>query len=434
MLFFNFRLWDFPFISLILKAILFLYLGIILSFCSKNGKKAEGEEAKKKQKEKIIIEENNENYQTRDKEISSNGKGNKSMQNILPDDVLEIKIPAGDYFLGSQTGEPYRDPSKEIDARKIKVKSFFIDRYPYPNSRESEAKTGVSYAEASSLCEKEGKRLCTELEWEIACKGAQNIQTPQNGTSDFGVEGFFKNYEWTSSSWMEPEMPSPRGKVVKGIASNQIIQPKAVRCSSRTFRQEDKFSGNLGFRCCRGEVNEAGVSLEPLKVPFEEVRDFPLDKFQLLIRSTPEMKSVSKDPKMFGEEAKRYVLMRRGIEPETQYAGYIFSYNPVWWRPTRGEELLVMTGYDGKNSFVLALYHLGEGKFKHAASLILYESEAATVELPIPLILVAGVDRTVINWAPCWNCAEGGSLYLDDKIDSEHKGDFLIHVSYRWGP
>jgi peptidoglycan/xylan/chitin deacetylase (PgdA/CDA1 family) len=152
------------------------------------------------------------------------------------------------------------------------------------------------------------------------------------------------------------------------------------------------------------------------------------------VRSTPEMKDVKDDPKMFSEEDKRYVLLRREIDVEKEYAGYIFTNNPVWWRPVRGEELLVMTGFSGKHSFVLALYHLGEGKFKHASSLVLLESDAATVQLPIPLILVAGVDRTVINWAPCWNCSEGGSLYLDDKIDSEHTGDFLIHLSYRWGP
>jgi hypothetical protein len=368
---------------------------------------------------------------------STQVKGNKSSKKkektVLDDGVTQVQVPGGDYIFGSTTGEPFRDPSKEIDAHKVTVEPFLIDRYPYPNQKGVEPKTNVSCDGAGKLCEKEGKRLCTELEWEIACKGPDNEQVPEGGVSGFGMAGLFEVYEWTASQWLEPELPNPRGRVVKSFASAQMALGKP-RCSARSVRQDDKATGNLGFRCCQGETNEIQAVLEPLKKPFEEVKDFPLDKFQLLVRSTPEMKDVKDDPKMFSEEDKRYVLLRREIDVEKEYAGYIFTNSPVWWRPVRGEELLVMTGFSGKHSFVLALYHLGEGKFKHASSLVLLESDAATVQLPIPLILVAGVDRTVINWAPCWNCSEGGSLYLDDKIDSEHTGDFLIHLSYRWGP
>jgi hypothetical protein len=356
----------------------------------------------------------------------------KTQRVALDEGVLQASVPAGTYVFGSKTGESFRNPSNEIDAFEVKVKPFLIDRYPYPDQKGVEPVTGVTFEEARGLCEKQGKRLCTELEWETACKGFDNEQDPPGGVSAFGMEGLFSVFEWTDTPWLEPELPKPRGMVVRSnTPANLTGKP---RCSGRTVRQPEKLASNLGFRCCQGEVNAVEAKLEPLKKPFEEVKDFPLDKFQLLVKSTPEMEKVSKDPQMFGQKDLDYVLLRREIDADKGYAGYIFTTSPVWWRPVRGEELLVMTGFSGERSFVLALYHLGGGKFKHASSLVLLESDVATVQLPIPLILVAGVDRTVINWAPCWNCSEGGSLYIDDKFDTEHTGDFLVHLSYRWGP
>lgn len=356
----------------------------------------------------------------------------KQQKIILEEGVTQVQVPGGEYLFGSFTGERFRNPSKEIDAFKVEVKPFVIDRYPFPNQKGAEPLTSVTLEEAREHCEKAGKRLCTELEWEVACKGLDNEQYPEKGVSGFGMEGIFDVFEWTDSPWMEPELPKPRGMVVKGNAP--ITMAGKPRCSYRSVRQPEKATSNTGFRCCQGEVNSVEVMLEPLKKPFEEVKDFPLDKLQLLVRSTPQMDKVTEDPHLFGEKDLSYVLMRREIDVDKSYAGYLFTTQPVWWRPVRGEELLVMTGYSKKHSFVLALYHLGQGKFKHASSLVLLESDAATVEQPIPVILVAGVDRTVINWAPCWNCSEGGSLYIDDKFDTEHTGDFLVHLSYRWGP
>ena len=407
-----------------------------MAFSCNNGKKVKGGGEKKADSGLPPIKAEDKGGKPPDPEafVVPAGKPGaaKKQKVVLDDSVLEVDIPGGRYIFGSETGEAYRNPSKEVDAFEVEIKPFKIDRYPYPNKKGGKPLTSVTFADAKKYCEKESKRLCTELEWETACKGPSNDQHPAGNVSDFGTEGYFVIFEWTDSKWLEPELPKPRGVVARG--NTQTIVVGKPRCSHRSARAPEKASGNVGFRCCRGEVNEIEVQSEPLKKPFEEVKDFPLDKFQLLVKSTAEMVKVSKDPQMFGENDLRYVLLRRKINIDKSYPGYIFTNNPVWWRPVRGEELLVMTGRAEKDSFVLALYHLGGGKFKHAASLVLLESDAATVEQPIPVILVTGVDRTVINWAPCWNCSEGGSLYIDDKLDDEHTGDFLIHVSYRWGP
>ncbi|MFH1434256.1 MAG: SUMF1/EgtB/PvdO family nonheme iron enzyme [Pseudomonadota bacterium] len=419
------------------KIILLLALLVLGStFSCNRGKRETGEGEKKADPGLPPMEAEDKGGEAADPEApASSAKmppAAKKQKVVLEDSVLEVDIPGGRYVFGSETGEPYRDPSKEVDALEVEIKPFKIDRYPYPNRKVEKPLTSVTFADAKKYCEKEGKRLCTELEWETACKGPSSDQHPAGNVSDFGTEGYFEVFEWTDSKWLEPELPKPQGVVARG--NTGVLVAGKPRCSHRSVRSPEKASGQVGFRCCRGEVNEIEVQSEPLKRPFEEVKDFTPDKFQLLVKSTSELEKVSKDPQMFGESDLRYVLLRRKIDIDKSYPGYIFTNNPVWWRPVRGEELLVMAGKSGKDSFVLALYHLGGGKFKHAASLVLLESDAATVDQPIPLIIVTGVDRTVINWAPCWNCSEGGSLYIDDKLDAEHTGDFKIHVSYRWGP
>ncbi|MCB1153330.1 SUMF1/EgtB/PvdO family nonheme iron enzyme [bacterium] len=48
---------------------------------------------------------------------------------------------------------------------------FAMDRYEYPN-REGQMPTGsLTYGEADALCAEAGKRLCTDEEWQAACRG-----------------------------------------------------------------------------------------------------------------------------------------------------------------------------------------------------------------------------------------------------------------------
>jgi hypothetical protein len=54
------------------------------------------------------------------------------------------------------------------------MSEFYIDALPYPNEAGAIATTNVSRDEAAALCTARGKRLCTELEWERACKGPSN--------------------------------------------------------------------------------------------------------------------------------------------------------------------------------------------------------------------------------------------------------------------
>src|SRR5262249_55149147 len=56
-------------------------------------------------------------------------------------------------------------------------KPFCVDVYEYPGGK-TIPRTSVSYEEADKLCQSRGERLCTELEWERACRGKGGVSFP----------------------------------------------------------------------------------------------------------------------------------------------------------------------------------------------------------------------------------------------------------------
>ncbi|MBN1612652.1 MAG: SUMF1/EgtB/PvdO family nonheme iron enzyme [Polyangiaceae bacterium] len=50
-------------------------------------------------------------------------------------------------------------------------KTFCIDRYEYPNRIGILPTLGVTWEDAGKLCAAEGRRLCTDSEWTLACEG-----------------------------------------------------------------------------------------------------------------------------------------------------------------------------------------------------------------------------------------------------------------------
>jgi len=58
-----------------------------------------------------------------------------------------------------------------VDELPTVDKSFCIDRYEYPNVKGQYPWVFVSWSEAAEICERDGKRLCSETEWTFACEG-----------------------------------------------------------------------------------------------------------------------------------------------------------------------------------------------------------------------------------------------------------------------
>ena len=89
-----------------------------------------------------------------------------------------VLIPAGPAVLGTKA------PAKAWQRRQTtpSMGAYCIDPFEYPNRRGELPRSGVTWTEADALCQAAGKRLCTEDEWERACRG------PEGRTYAYGNE------------------------------------------------------------------------------------------------------------------------------------------------------------------------------------------------------------------------------------------------------
>ncbi len=192
-------------------------------------------------------------------------------------------IPRGALVAGTPVNSFPRVADEEMPGLQVILKGFYIDVFAYPNEEGAIPLTNVTQSEAQTLCEQRGKRLCTELEWERACKGPDNhiyeygdhYRAEACGTgiaprlapsglrvgcrSDFDVQDQHGGvWEWTSSAWgrgSSDELVSIRGG---NSAQGRLVG----RCANARAKRPDQKSGSLGFRCCAGERNTAEVVLD----------------------------------------------------------------------------------------------------------------------------------------------------------------------------
>jgi len=216
--------------------------------------------------------------------------------------------------------------------------AYAIDRLPYPNRAGERARVGVTWAEAVSLCEREGKRLCTELEWERACKGPEEHIYPWGDAFDaeacprqkdgvlgrrpkcqsgYGVADLVGiASEWTASDDFRSrhETDPASKKVIRGAGPVGWL---TARCAQSRGRDPDQSFGGVGFRCCRGTPNRPEVMLPPDdQPPLESLDELPLDASTLLKLMPAHHRSIS---------------------------GVTISLDRVLrWRPVPYEELLVV--------------------------------------------------------------------------------------------
>ncbi len=191
-----------------------------------------------------------------------------------------IYIPAGTFVLGAMKAEKVAGP-KEPTAAEVKTDAYYIDRFEWPNRKDANPITNVSWEQAQKSCEGVGKRLCTSLEWERACKGPANSIYSYGNTYDpaacgpdvapdanrddaldrasgsgdacrsgygvFDVSGGAR--EWTATGGKD----QTKFKVIKGGRSGTPEQ--ASRCSYSDERSPGSPDRTLGFRCCLSEAD-----------------------------------------------------------------------------------------------------------------------------------------------------------------------------------
>lgn len=182
-----------------------------------------------------------------------------------------VMIPGGPFKMGSSPSDPMRNFG-EKGLSTVNVPNYCIDYYEFPNSPKRKPTVGVNWTQAFSACKKRGKRLCTEAEWEKACKGPTNRRFPYGNTykpgkcntevdGEAGSVGSAKDFkkckskytifslsgnaeEWVSDSFRKGA-PS---KVAKGGAADR--PDWASRCAARRGLSKRSAKKTMGFRCC----------------------------------------------------------------------------------------------------------------------------------------------------------------------------------------
>lgn len=173
-------------------------------------------------------------------------------------------VAGGAFKMGTAPGDPMMGFDEKA-LSSVDVSAFCIDAFEYPNKRGASPTASIGFADAKRLCEAQSKRLCSEAEWEKACKGPGGAKWPYGATFDadscnteddigdarslapagrfskcrsgYGVADMSGNVaEWTAD------------RIIKGgsFASGDY----AVRCSARKNGASFAKSTEVGFRCC----------------------------------------------------------------------------------------------------------------------------------------------------------------------------------------
>ncbi len=329
----------------------------------------------------------------------------------------EIAVPKGSFRLGSATGSAGRNASREADAVEIELEAFAIDALPYPNDPGRAPRALVSRDEASSLCRERGQRLCTELEWERACKGDGNQAYPVEPYEPAVCEKTLASCpsplnvfalgtwgrEWTSSSAGLGLGDAMRTVVVRGAPKSA---PKELhRCAARDAATPDSKSESLLFRCCRGPASDMRYPEESKTEAFIE-QSWDNSAAQNLLAAMPETLSISKEFKLFSAEQVNQRLLASG-RSKTGIAPWQIVPRGLLWSPSHGEQIGVLAGDTKAGAMLIAFYRDASGRPVFGTSYQTRKEHEAIV-----VAYKADVTKELL-FSTCWGCGgEGGAVEI----------------------
>lgn len=337
----------------------------------------------------------------------------------------QVHIPAGKVLIGSLPGEEGRDPTLEPILSELALPEFWIDEFPYPGGPPSTPLTGVSMSEAARLCSTRGQRLCSELEWERACRGPENnlfstgknwnqdcTQNPLSCASNFGVHAMGTSLrEWTASTVLDPKLLIKNQKrslaILKGATTSSPAS--SHRCAARVAVEASRAKTilNIGFRCCSGpSLTSLPTIPDPTLYPTFEKVTLASYKLRELVEQEPELEQAQSHPKLFHATDVQKVLNKGKVSS----SDWTLTTEPILWSPEVGTRILVFAGRAETGSFIVAFHKINNDQYRLASSFVFaHEHE------PIVLGYQPTIKREIL-WSTCWNCpGEGGAItYRDD--------------------
>jgi hypothetical protein len=340
-----------------------------------------------------------------------------------------VEMPARTFTSGSTPGDDARDPTMEPILVQASLEPFEIDALPYPNDPALPPKTGVTRGEAQRLCAERSERLCTELEWELACKGPEQdlyasgdgwdetcAREPGACASGYGARAMGVLREWTASNVAvsnegitPPAAVRGAGNVTLDTDAGIAWGPGIHRCARRMRVADNRSSSDLGFRCCKGKPNAAQVGAIPRYPGFRPAKLGAPELFKIFA-SIPELAAL-KDARLWDEEHIEAVKTRASN-------GVAVTVQPLLWSPEAGAEVLVAVGRTKAQSFIVALYPLPDGSYRLASYFLMLGDVT-----PIALAYEPH-KREALLWSTCWGCAgEQGSV----KVREDHHVVIVQH-------
>ncbi len=143
------------------------------------------------------------------------------------DGVPMALVPAGCFMMGSQTGFSDAQPVHEICFDK----PFWIDLYEVTNKQYGSSgywpgdnipRDSVTALDAITYCRSHGRRLPTEIEWEYAARGPDNLVYPWGNVFDGRLANFCDvncTFNWAEYAVDDGyENPAPVGSYPEGVS------------------------------------------------------------------------------------------------------------------------------------------------------------------------------------------------------------------------
>jgi len=321
-----------------------------------------------------------------------------------PEPRQSTPIPAGTLRAGSTPGDAGRVPELEAKNQEVELGPFGIDRLPYPNDPSLPTLVGKTRDEARRLCAERSARLCTEVEWERACKGPKQDEYPSGVIWDpsctAGAKACATGFDvlglgTSAGEWVANDVTTDdkRRAVVRGAGKSAPSTDH--RCAARHPTEASTQSQDIGFRCCQGAPNAAVVG-EPKQGPVFSKAKLTADELQQALAADPAGKALAHDIKFFREPEGANTVVSRG---PGEKKGFDFTVAPLLWNPTPGAEILLVAARSGDTtSFVAAFHVLPGGKYRLASTFTLQNE-------PGPVALAYSPDiKPRVHFSTCWGC------------------------------